>query len=338
MTSRPALAIRVLCLCSIAAAASSLSGRVWAFEHGEQLTTLRRTPQMVGTQVVDWLAPQAGVKFLKAKGSWLWVVGNRAGWIRSRDLVTRAEAQRMARAKLQRYPATARGLAERADTKMLLDDYAGALADIDRSLRLDPRQLKCHEQRGMLLLKLDRHEEAIREFTETIEQSSTDDIRLAVLYHMRAACRTIQGDKLGGKIDEQCAYDLDPLWPNVVEVLGLLTAIEPAGEAHAGERCLQLMRRACELTAWSDASTVHNLAKLYILAKDYDRALACARIAEAIVPTNRTYASYRRDLVRMFDERRKTVFDSAPAKAEPDAFWKRQTVFDDLPNESFHFQ
>jgi len=85
-------------------------------------------------------------------------------------------------------------------------DLAGALADCDEALRLQPDNLQIRESRGFVFLKRGEYDIALREYDSALR---TDPDRPLSLYG-RGLARIARGDVKGGETDRQAARSLMP--------------------------------------------------------------------------------------------------------------------------------
>jgi len=81
----------------------------------------------------------------------------------------RIQAHRYYTLVIEAAPDFAEGWNRRATVAYLLGDYAGSLEDIDRVLALEPRHFGALSGMGLVLLELDRPEEALEAFERTLE-------------------------------------------------------------------------------------------------------------------------------------------------------------------------
>jgi tetratricopeptide (TPR) repeat protein len=97
-------------------------------------------------------------------------------------------------------------------------DLYGALADLDRSVDLDPRNGKAHGERGWVRSRLGDYERAILDYTKAVELDPTD----AQPFYNRCWTRGEKGDLDGAVEDCTRAVELDPGYVNAYQERGWL--------------------------------------------------------------------------------------------------------------------
>ena len=108
----------------------------------------------------------------------IWGIWYRSGRADIDELVHRGRAL-MAQAQLkaavavfdrvtERAPQFAEGWNRRATVRYLIGDYKGSLADIVRTLALEPRHFGALSGRGLVYLKLGRERDALRAFRDAL--------------------------------------------------------------------------------------------------------------------------------------------------------------------------
>ena len=83
--------------------------------------------------------------------------------------------------------------------------FAQAVAELDESIRLDPKLATSWNARGYAWLRLRRYDRAIADFSEAIRLNPT----YANAWHNRAVARKAQGDQAGSAADAQKAAALE---------------------------------------------------------------------------------------------------------------------------------
>jgi tetratricopeptide (TPR) repeat protein len=115
----------------------------------------------------------------------------------------------------------AAALANRADIRLRMHDYAGTIADADASIGLDPELAAAYLNRGAGLIGLQRYQDALAALDKAIALSLSDRLQLA--YFNRGMARENLGDIRGAYFDYKRASDLDPKFEPAKEQLARFT-------------------------------------------------------------------------------------------------------------------
>ncbi len=109
----------------------------------------------------------------------------------------------------------------RADARLAVGDYTGAIADSDRTIALDPHRAEvymAYVSRGIARVSLSDARGALRDFDAAIALDPT----VAVVYQNRANARAMAGDATGALADYDSAVALDPSLGTAYYYRGLL--------------------------------------------------------------------------------------------------------------------
>lgn len=112
-------------------------------------------------------------------------------------------------------------LANRADIRLRMHDYAGTIADADASIGLDPELAAAYLNRGAGLIGLQRYQDALPALDKAIALSLSDRLQLA--YFNRGMARENLGDIRGAYLDYKKASELDPEFEPAKEQLARFT-------------------------------------------------------------------------------------------------------------------
>ena len=85
-------------------------------------------------------------------------------------------------------------------------DYAGAIADYDRAIALDPNEAAAYHDRAVAKAEQGDYDGAIADYDRAIEL----DPNRAAAYHNRGIAKADQGDYTGAVVDYDRAIALDP--------------------------------------------------------------------------------------------------------------------------------
>ena len=102
------------------------------------------------------------------------------------------------------YGQTAAGWFTRAEAKSSLGDYAGAIADYDKAIELDPEYAAAFSNRGDAKSNLGDYAGAIADFDKAIELDPKD----ATAYRHRGLAKIRWGQKDSGCLDFSKAVEL----------------------------------------------------------------------------------------------------------------------------------
>ncbi|MBA2919850.1 tetratricopeptide repeat protein [Sphingomonas sp. MAH-20] len=91
-----------------------------------------------------------------------------------------------------------------------MSDFAGALSDYDRAIRLDPGQAEAYLNKGALVLKVQHDWRQARDLFDAALDRHTR--RPEIAYFGRAISNELAGDLAGAMADYQKASDLAPNW------------------------------------------------------------------------------------------------------------------------------
>jgi tetratricopeptide (TPR) repeat protein len=111
---------------------------------------------------------------------------------------------------IQASPDTANYYYWRGDTRVRLNDFAGAVADFDRSIQLMPQDRPSRVGRGIAQLWLGQPEQAITDLSYAIDSASPPDSISAWAYRARGLARAGLGQSDAAIADYQAYLSLSP--------------------------------------------------------------------------------------------------------------------------------
>ncbi|HEY9719116.1 MAG TPA: tetratricopeptide repeat protein [Trichormus sp.] len=106
---------------------------------------------------------------------------------------------------VQNYPQNANSYAARGRYRRKSGDIKGAISDMEKATKLDPRQFELHFQAGNLLASVQRYKEAIAEYSEGIANTPE---RLPITFCRRAKAYQACGDCAAAIADISMAIKL----------------------------------------------------------------------------------------------------------------------------------
>jgi len=206
---------------------------------------------------------------------------------------------------VKKYPSVSVAYTNRGQAYVVGGEYDKACADLDRALRLDPRDQEAFLNRGTIRLLQGAYDQALRDYARTL--------RLNPLY---AEAYSNCGNVFLRKKEYETA----------MSYYGRALAINPhlsLSHYHLGEilsiqgKYGQALRefQDCLRDDPSDADAYNECGKIYRIQKDFNRALSCFTAALAMNPRS-PEAYYNRGTVYVFladDEKAVRDFDAALA-------------------------
>lgn len=130
--------------------------------------------------------------------------------------------------------------AARSELRLSHGDEAGALADAEQALSIEPGRPELHDAHGRAALALGRVDQAIEDFERAHRARPTETVfaeNLVAALFERARSRQTAGDQLGARHDLDRVLELDEGHPLALRRRGLL--LIELGERPAGKRDLE---------------------------------------------------------------------------------------------------
>ena len=119
-------------------------------------------------------------------------------------------AQEQLSQAIQSSPETANYYYWRGDTRVRLNDFAGAVADFDRSIQLMPQDRPSYVGRGIAELWLGQPDLAVADLSSAIDSTSKPDGISAWAYRARGLARASLGESESAIADYQAYLSLSP--------------------------------------------------------------------------------------------------------------------------------
>jgi tetratricopeptide (TPR) repeat protein len=115
-------------------------------------------------------------------------------------------------------------LVNRADIRLRMRDYQGAISDSEEALLIRPALAQAHVNRGAGLVGLRLYDQAITALDYAIGLKPQ---KPEVAYFDRALAREGQGDFQGAYEDLKASRDLDPRFKPAIDELSRLSPVDP---------------------------------------------------------------------------------------------------------------
>jgi tetratricopeptide (TPR) repeat protein len=183
--------------------------------------------------------------------------------------------------------------------------YDAALADFNEAIRLDPTNLGAYNNRGCTFKELGEYHKAEQQFNEVLRAAPNNalayanrgfnwfmqdeldkaladlnrslqiDPRQSVAHANRGRVYMKRGDYPEAMADYDQAIAIDPDEWNAYNGRARILATSPEFEFHLrdGKQAVDLAKKACELSFWSEWSCVATLAAAYAEAGDFEAAV-----------------------------------------------------------------
>lgn len=153
-----------------------------------------------------------------------------------------------------------------------LGDYLDAITDFDRAICIDPKSADAFHNRGNTWIGLGKFRNAIADFTHAIELDPNDS-SVALTYNSRGIAWNRKGRYDKALADYEQAFALQP--ESIVRraTLGSFLATCPQRRFRNGQRAVQLLKEACEMTNNSDSECLDCLAAAHAEVGDFASAI-----------------------------------------------------------------
>jgi len=255
-------------------------------------------------QVVVAELRQVSYRVEKDKDGRLWVEENGVGgWLDKADAVLLEDAVDYFTDRIQKNPKDAPAYGHRAEAWRLKGELDNVIKDLDEALQLDPKAVPWWNNRGNAWHQKKEYDKAIKDFDEAIRLEP----RMPFAFNNRGNAwlykkeydRAIRdydeairlepkavppfknrgsawaGKKQYGKAiaDFDEVIRLAPNDPHGYNAKAWLLATCPDEKARDGKRAVELARKACELSAWSEIAYIDTLAAACAEAGDFDAAV-----------------------------------------------------------------
>ena len=230
----------------------------------------------------------------KAEGDRLWLRAERGGargWVGAGEVVPLDEAVAIFSEELRACPDDAAIYLDRAAARADAGDYAGAVADSDAAVRLDPSSEVAHVCRGNFLVATGDLARALADFDEALRL----DPGYALAHYARGFALVMRGEFARALADFDDSARLDPHDPAAPRARAWLLATCPDPSLRDPARAVASATLACELTDWSDPPSLGALAASCAATGDFDAAVAHQEKAASLRPEGAGRAeSFRR--------------------------------------------
>jgi tetratricopeptide (TPR) repeat protein len=150
-------------------------------------------------------------------------------------------------------------------------------------------------ERGKSFLELNRWDDAVSDYTQVIEHSPS----WVEAYCERGLAHKSKGNYQQALVDYTQAVEQDPEFADARLRLAWLLSTCPDSSIREGARGVEIAKRSCDLTEWTDADHLDVLAAACAEAGDFDAACNAAnRALEHVVEIDRQEFEGRLHLYR----------------------------------------
>ncbi|OFW29414.1 MAG: hypothetical protein A3H97_17200 [Acidobacteria bacterium RIFCSPLOWO2_02_FULL_65_29] len=169
-------------------------------------------------------------------------------------------------------------------TVLRLGDAETAIRHLEQALRLDPEYVRAHNDLGAALRLQGKSAEAIRHFRQVLLARPDEG---DALYNLASAL-TVEGELEEAIIYYRRALQVQPDASAALAELAWLLATHPNARFRDPSQAVRLAERASRVTQRRDAAVLDVLAAAYAVAGQFDRAVAAARAALAVLPASQS--------------------------------------------------
>jgi tetratricopeptide (TPR) repeat protein len=169
-------------------------------------------------------------------------------------------------------------------TLIQLGDHEAAIRHLEHALRLDPEYVRAHNDLGAALRLQGKPAEAIRHFRQVLLARPDDG---DALYNLASAL-TVEGEFEEAITYYRRALQVQPDAREALAELAWLLATHPNPRLRDPSQAVRLAERASRVAPRQDAAVLDVLAAAYAAAGRFDRAVATARAALAVLPASQS--------------------------------------------------
>src|SRR5436190_12231633 len=148
-------------------------------------------------------------------------------------------------------------------------DLNAALADFNRALELDPKDVASLMGRGYVWYSQEKHKQAIEDFSAVIEL----DPRSAAAYNNRGFNQHLLGDAKKALADYNRALELSPEYALCHQNRAWLLATSPDDAVRNGSEAIKCALVACELNKYRVPADLKALAAAYAENRQFELAI-----------------------------------------------------------------
>ncbi len=289
MMHRRALLIFAYFCLSVCLAQTSQGANLWENppQVGDVVVTATAAPLQTGSKVIDRTEVGITLDVLQVNGDWLRVVYHVTGWIHKKYVVPGPVAVEYFSARIEENPSDVAFLNARGNAFSLLGDCDAAVADFHKALEIRPLSPWIHNNCGVALMKAERYEEAITEFTIALVGHGKFD---AIVHTNRGICYARAGAQLRARMSFGMAIGLNPLYPPAYERMAWLETLPPQHPLQrvfgGGANAVAYAKRACELTNNRGAKYLSTLAATYAQTGQLEEAVKYQTQALEVAPAS----------------------------------------------------
>jgi tetratricopeptide (TPR) repeat protein len=198
---------------------------------------------------------------------------------------------------ISRKPDHTRALRMRGLSWFRLEDYQQAFNDFDHAIEIESGNADAYHNRGNCCIELGRFRRAVADFTHAI-LLDPDHPKVARTYASRGMGWRHRGRYDRALADYERALELEPNSSERRWTLGGFLACCPNANFRDGERAVELLTEACELTHYGKAKYVNILAAAHAAKGDFQKAITVSeRVFDvATDESDREDAEFAREL------------------------------------------